>query len=97
VLLNALARFPNRLCGIAITDARIALETLRAWDKVGRRGLRFHLLHQKPGYVRGVGLDVFDYFRRTTAKLGWAAQFFCEYCVLAQNERSCARFRARCR
>ena len=85
VLLDALARFPDRLRGIAITDARIAPETLRAWDAIGMRGLRFHLLQQKPGYVRGVGFDVFDGFRRTMADLGWAAQFFCDYRVLAQN------------
>jgi len=85
VLLDALARFPDRLRGIAITDARIAPETLHAWDAIGMRGLRFHLLQQKPGYVRGVGLDVFDGFRRTMADLGWAAQFFCDYRVLAQN------------
>jgi len=85
VLLDALARFPNRLRGIAITDARIAPETLRAWDRIGMRGLRFHLLQQKPGYVRGVGLDVFYVFRRTMAEIGWAAQFFCDYRVLAEN------------
>jgi predicted TIM-barrel fold metal-dependent hydrolase len=49
------------------------------------RGLRFHLLQQKPGYVRGVGLHVFDYFRRMMAELGWVAQFFCDYRVLAEN------------
>lgn len=85
VLLDALARFPNRLRGIAITDTRIAPETLRAWHKIGMRGLRFHLLQQKPGYVRGVGLDVFEYFRRTMADLGWVAQFFCDYRVLAET------------
>jgi predicted TIM-barrel fold metal-dependent hydrolase len=83
VLLDALVRFPGRLRGIAITDTRIAPETLRDWDRIGMRGLRFHLLRQTPGYVRGVGLDVFDVFRRTMAGLGWAAQFFCDYRVLA--------------
>lgn len=47
------------------------------------RGLRFHLLQQKAGYVRGVGLDVFETFRRTMAELGWVAQFFCDYRMLA--------------
>jgi predicted TIM-barrel fold metal-dependent hydrolase len=85
VLLDALARFPSRLRGIAITDTRIAPETLRDWDRIGMRGLRFHLLQQRPGYVRGVGLDVFEFFRRTMAELGWVAQFFCDYRVLAEN------------
>jgi predicted TIM-barrel fold metal-dependent hydrolase len=83
VLLDALARFPNRLRGIAITDTRIAPETLREWHTIGMRGLRLHLLQQKPGYVRGVGLDVFEHFRRTMADLGWVAQFFCDHRMLA--------------
>jgi 2-pyrone-4,6-dicarboxylate lactonase len=83
VLLDALARFPNWLRGIAITDTRIAPETLREWDRIGMRGLRFHLLARKPGYMRGVGLDVFEYFRRTMAELGWVAQFFCDHRMLA--------------
>jgi predicted TIM-barrel fold metal-dependent hydrolase len=85
VLLDALAGFPDRLRGIAITDTRIAPETLREWDKVGMRGLRFHLLQQKPGYLRGVGLDVFEYFRRTMTELGWVAQFFCDRRMLAST------------
>jgi predicted TIM-barrel fold metal-dependent hydrolase len=85
VLLDALTRYPDRLRGIAITDMRIAPATLRDWDRLGMRGLRFHLLQQKPGYVRGVGLDVFEVFRRTMAELNWVAQFFCDYRVLAQN------------
>jgi predicted TIM-barrel fold metal-dependent hydrolase len=78
VLLDALERFPHRLRGIAITDARIAPVTLRAWHKLGMRGLRFHLFPEKPNYVRGVGLDVFEAFRKTMAELGWVAQFFCD-------------------
>jgi predicted TIM-barrel fold metal-dependent hydrolase len=85
VLLDALARFPDRLRGIAITDARIAPDTLRDWHKIGMRGLRFHLLEAKPGYVRGVGLDVFAHFRRAMAELGWVAQFFCDYRMLSRT------------
>ncbi len=88
VLLDALERFPNRLRGIAITDTRIAPKTLRDWHTIGMRGLRFHLLEQKPGYVRGVGLDVFEVFRRTIAELGWVAQFFCDYRILARAAES---------
>lgn len=82
VLLDALERFPHRLRGVAITDTRIAPVTLRAWHKLGMRGLRFHLFESKPGYVRGVGLDVFEVFRKTMAELGWVAQFFCDGRVL---------------
>jgi predicted TIM-barrel fold metal-dependent hydrolase len=77
-VLDALAHFPQRLRGVAITDACIAPATLRDWHKAGMRGLRFHLLKQTPGYVRGVGLDVFEVFRRTMAELGWVMQLFCD-------------------
>ena len=46
------------------------------------RGLRFHLMAQKPGYVRGVGLDVFEVFRKTMADLGWVMQIFCDWQVI---------------
>ena len=82
VVLDALACYPQRLRGVAITDTRIAPATLREWHKAGMRGLRFHLLAQKPGYVRGVGLDVFEVFRKTMANLGWVMQIFCDGQVL---------------
>jgi len=78
VLLDALARYPQRLRGVAITDTRIPPATLRDWHKTGMRGLRFHLFPQKPTYVRGVGLEVFDVFRKTMAELGWVMQIFCD-------------------
>src|SRR6185437_11992566 len=40
------------------------------------------LMAQKPGYVRGVGLDVFEMFRKTMAGLGWVMQIFCNGQVL---------------
>lgn len=81
VLLDALERFPDRLRGVAITDTRIASSTLRDWHDLGMRGLRFHLFSDagKPGYVRGVGLDVFEVFRKTMAELGWVTQIFCDW------------------
>ncbi len=82
VVLDAIARFPRRLRGVAITDTRITPPTLREWHKFGMRGLRFHLLAQKAGYVRGVGLDVFEVFRMTMAELGWVMQIFCDGQVL---------------
>ncbi len=85
VVLDAIARFPQRLRGVAITDTRIAPATLRDWHRLGMRGLRFHLMARKPGYVRGVGLDVFEVFRKTMAELGWVMQVFCDWRVLADN------------
>ena len=83
VVLDALTRFPERLRGVAITDTRIAPDVLRDWHRIGMRGLRFHLFPQAPNYRRGVGLDVFEVFRKTMAELGWVAQFFCDHRMLA--------------
>jgi predicted TIM-barrel fold metal-dependent hydrolase len=80
-VLDALERFPQRLRGVAITDTRIEPEVLRDWHQRGMRGLRFHLF--PPGVRRGVGLDVFEVFRKTMADLGWVAQFFCDHRLLA--------------
>ena len=86
VLLDALACFPQRLRGVAITDTRIAPETLRGWHTLGMRGLRFHLFSDagKPGYVRGVGLDVFEVFRQTMRDLGWVMQVFCDWRLMQE-------------
>ena len=84
VVLDAISRYPQRLRGVAITDTRIAPATLREWHKVGMRGLRFHLMAEKPGYVRGVGLDVFEVFRKTMAELGWVMQIFCDWQVMGE-------------
>jgi predicted TIM-barrel fold metal-dependent hydrolase len=85
VVLDALTRFPRRLRGVAITDTRIKPETLRDWHERGMRGLRFHLFPQRPNYIRGVGLDVFEVFRKTMAELGWVVQFFCDHRMLAET------------
>ena len=82
VVLDALMRYPRRLRGVAITDTRIAPETLRDWHALGMRGLRFHLFAKKQNYVRGVGLDVFEAFRKTMAELGWVMQIFCDWQVM---------------
>ena len=89
VVLDALERIPQRLRGVAITDTRIEPEVLRDWHKRGMRGLRFHLFPE--GVRRGVGLDVFEIFRKAMADLGWVAQFFCDYRLLAP---SAAAFKA---
>ncbi|HEY7228951.1 MAG TPA: amidohydrolase family protein [Pseudolabrys sp.] len=82
VVLNAITRFPQHLRGIAITDGRVKPETLREWHRHGMRGLRFHLLPEDPGYVRGVGLKVFEVFRKTMAELCWVMQLFCDHRVM---------------
>jgi predicted TIM-barrel fold metal-dependent hydrolase len=86
VLLDALARYPQRLRGVAITDTRIAPAVLGEWHKAGMRGLRFHLFSEagKPGYVRGVGLDVFEVFRGAMRDLGWVMQVFCDWRLMSE-------------
>ena len=99
VVLDALARYPQRLRGVAITDTRIAPATLRDWHRLGMRGLRFHLFSDagKPGYVRGVGLDVFEVFRNTMRELGWVMQVFCDWRLMEEVAPTLRAFRARCR
>jgi predicted TIM-barrel fold metal-dependent hydrolase len=84
VVLDALERHPHRFRGVGITDTRIPPETLRDWHRLGMRGLRFHLFSTagKPGYIRGVGLDVFETFRATMRDLGWVMQVFCDWRLL---------------
>jgi predicted TIM-barrel fold metal-dependent hydrolase len=83
VVLDALARHGGRLRGVAITDTRVEPQTLRAWHRLGMRGLRFHLFAAggRPGYVRGVGLDVFEVFRPAMRELGFIMQVWCDYRV----------------
>jgi 2-pyrone-4,6-dicarboxylate lactonase len=66
---------------VAITDARATPDDLRAWHRLGLRGLRFHLFSSagKPGYVRGVGLDVFEAFRPVMRELGLVMQVWCDW------------------
>jgi 2-pyrone-4,6-dicarboxylate lactonase len=84
VLLDALARAPQRLRGVAITDTRVAAPVLRDWHRAGMRGLRFHLHapSAQPGYVRGVGLDVLEAFLPTLRDLGWVVQLLCDWRLL---------------
>jgi predicted TIM-barrel fold metal-dependent hydrolase len=81
VLLDALERAGGRLRGVAITDARIPAATLRDWHRLGMRGLRFHehLPEDRPGYVRGVGLEALEHFRPVMRELGWVVQVYCDH------------------
>src|SRR5262249_32383939 len=89
-------RYPRWLRGVAITDTRIQPSTLRDWHRLGMRGLRFHLFSEvgRPGYVRGVGLEVFQVFRTALRELGWVVQVFCDWRLmedLATTFRDIAR------
>ncbi len=86
VILDAVERAPQRLRGVCITDLRVGPSDLRRWHALGVRGLRFHMhAHDdRPGYVRGVGLDVLAAFRPVMHELGWHAQFWCDWRVLPE-------------
>lgn len=83
-ILDAVARQPDRLRGICITDARVDANDLRRWHGLGIRGLRFHVHRpsDRPAYVRGVGLDVLQAFLPTMQALGWHAQVWCDWRML---------------
>ena len=91
--------FPQRFRGVAITDTRTSPAELRDWHRVGLRGLRFHLFSTagRPGYVRGVGLDVFEVFRPVMRELGMVMQVWCDWRLCRMSPRHCARFPPRCR
>ena len=80
-ILDAVARYPDRLRAVGITDLRVEPRELRRWHEIGMRGLRFHLFHpdHRPAYARGVGLDVFETFRGTMIDLGWHMQIWCDW------------------
>ena len=86
VILDAVERAPQRLRGVCITDTRVGADDLRRWHTLGVRGLRFHMHKHgdQPGYVRGVGLDVFEVFRPVMRELGWHAQIWCDWRVLPE-------------
>ena len=86
VILDAVERAPKRLRGVCIIDKRVGDDDLRRWDRIGIRGLRFHVFHRhhRPSYVRGVGLDVFRVFEKSMRDLGWHMQVWCDWRVLPE-------------
>ena len=53
-MLDALKRQPNRLRGVAVADAGVSPEELRAWNAGGVRGLRFnHFFRDGQLHYRG--------------------------------------------
>lgn len=87
-ILDALGRAAQRLRGVAITDERASTADLKAWDRAGMRGLRFHLFapDKPPGYVRGVGLDALRHFQPAMRDLGWHMQLWLDWRLLPDLE-----------
>jgi predicted TIM-barrel fold metal-dependent hydrolase len=77
-MLDALARQPERLRGVAVADAGVAPATLREWDRLGVRGLRFNHFFRggQLHYRGGVPLEAAKRLAPVMAELGWHLQLW---------------------
>jgi predicted TIM-barrel fold metal-dependent hydrolase len=75
-MLDALARQPGRLRGVAVADADVAPAELRRWHAGGVRGLRFNHFFRGGSlhYRGGVPLDAAKALAPVTAEFGWHLQ-----------------------
>jgi predicted TIM-barrel fold metal-dependent hydrolase len=76
-MLDALARHPDRLRGVAVADAVTPAE-LRRWHEIGVRGLRFNHFFRNGAlhYRGGVPLDAAKALAPMMAELGWHLQLW---------------------
>jgi predicted TIM-barrel fold metal-dependent hydrolase len=86
-MLDALKRQPERLRGVAVADADISPATLREWNAVGVRGLRFnHFFRDGQLHYRGgVPLMVAATLAPTMKELGWHLQLWIDVKDLPQT------------
>jgi predicted TIM-barrel fold metal-dependent hydrolase len=77
-MLDALARQPDRLRGVAVADEAVSSETLRRWNDLGVRGLRFnHFFRDGQLHYRGgVPLAAAQALAPVMAELGWHLQLW---------------------
>jgi len=77
-MLDALARRPDRLRGVAVADADIAPAELRRWHASGVRGLRFNHFFRDGAlhYRGGVPLAAARALAPVMAELGWHLQLW---------------------
>jgi predicted TIM-barrel fold metal-dependent hydrolase len=77
-MFDALRRFPDRLRGVAVADADISRNDLRAWNDIGIRGLRFnHFFRDGQLHYRGgVPLSAAQTLAPVMAELGWHLQLW---------------------
>jgi 2-pyrone-4,6-dicarboxylate lactonase len=77
-MLDALAREPGRLRGVAVADASVALAELRRWHDIGVRGLRFNHFFRGGAlhYRGGVPLETAKVLAPMMAELGWHLQLW---------------------
>ena len=77
-MLDALARHPERLRGVAVADADVSPAELRRWHAGGVRGLRFNHFFRGGAlhYRGGVPLDAAKALAPVMAELGWHLQLW---------------------
>jgi predicted TIM-barrel fold metal-dependent hydrolase len=77
-MLDALARHPDRLRGVAVADADVSPAELRRWHAGGVRGLRFNHFFRGGSlhYRGGVPLDAAKVLAPVMAELGWHLQLW---------------------
>src|SRR5260370_36395886 len=77
-MLDALARHPERLRGVAVADADVSAAELRRWHAGGVRGLRFNHFFRGGAlhYRGGVPLDAAKALAPVMAELGWHLQLW---------------------
>ena len=77
-MLDALKREPNRLRGVAVADADVSPDELRAWNANGVRGLRFnHFFRDGQLHYRGgIPLSEAEKLAPLMAELGWHLQLW---------------------
>ena len=86
-MLDALARRPDRLRGVAVADADVSPDVLRAWNSLGVRGLRFnHFFRDGQLHYRGgVPLAAAEKLAPVMAELGWHLQLWIDVKDLPQT------------
>ncbi len=77
-MIDALAREPRRLRGVAVGGEELDAATLRQWHERGVRGLRVNEFRRngKPYYENGVRLEDVRHLLPTMADLGWHLQLW---------------------
>ena len=77
-LLDALAREPTRLRGVAVADATVPAAELKRWHALGVRGLRFnHFFRDGQLHYRGgITLDAARKLAPVMHELGWHLQLW---------------------
>jgi predicted TIM-barrel fold metal-dependent hydrolase len=92
-MLDALARAPGRLRGVAVGGAELTPAILRAWHDNGVRGLRANEFRRdgKPYYRNGVRLDEIEPLLPAMTELGWHLQLWIDARDLPELEPALAR------